>query len=85
MVVNLLLGLVVGIVLGLIEPLPTYTLDVELLTVQAEQVGAMASSLNGYVPVTQIGLALLLLVGLKLALLLWQTLVFIYHQFWGSS
>lgn len=85
MVVDILLGIVVGLFLGVIAPLPTFTIDTAFLNVQAQQVGAMASALNGYVPITQIGAALLVLLSLKLALLAWQTIVFIYHQFWGSN
>lgn len=85
MVTYALLVLVVSVVLGTVANLPTYTLPTEAINANAAQVGAWASALNGYAPVAQLGAALLLLVGLKLALLAWQAVLFIYHQFWGSS
>ena len=85
MITYALLLLVVNVVLGTVANLPPYTLDTTAINANAEQVGAWASALNGYAPIGQLGLVLGLLVGLKLALLAWQAVLFIYHQFWGSS
>lgn len=85
MITEFLLETVVGIVLGLVQMTPASTVDYSQLHDQSQQVGALASALNGYTPVAQVGAALVLLVALKLALLAWQGVMFIYHQFWGSS
>lgn len=80
-----LISVAVAVVAGLVDNLPDYDFDTSAFNVQAEQVGAWASALNGYAPIAQLGVALGILVGLRLALLAWQTVVFIYHQFWGSD
>lgn len=85
MIVLAIVVVVVGLVLGLVGNLPTYTLDLSQVQQDASQIGAWASALNGYAPIVQLGAAIGILLGLKLALLGWHTVVFIYHQFWGSS
>jgi hypothetical protein len=74
-----------GLIRGLIALGPTYTPPIAEAARQAETVGGTAAGLGGYVPVGQLALVLALLVVAKLALLAWQLIVFIYHQFWGSS
>lgn len=69
-------------VLGLI---PTWNPPVDPFTGSAYAVGGMAGALNGYFPVSTILVCLTLLVGLKVALLGWRLIVFVYHQVWGSD
>lgn len=85
MVTEFVVSAVLAIFRALVAPLPVYTLDTAAMSAQSSQVGALAMTLNGYAPVSQLAIALGLLGGLKLALLAWQGVVFVYHQFWGSS
>lgn len=85
MVTEAIVSALVGILEGLVSPLPTYTLDTASFNTTAVSVGSIASVLNGYAPIAQVGIGLAVVLGLKLALLTWQVVVFIYHQFWGSN
>lgn len=72
----------VRIILGLI---PTWEPPPDAFESSAYEVGAMAGALNGHLPVAVAGVCLVLLLALKVFLLGWRALVFIYHQFWGSQ
>lgn len=85
MITDFLLETLAGIILGLLTPLPKHTIDMGGLAGSASDVGATAAALNGYAPIASLGIALSVLLGLKLALLSWQAIVWIYHQFWGSN
>jgi hypothetical protein len=47
--------------------------------------GGMFGSMNAYFPVSVLLGCLVLLLSLKVFLLGWRVVVFIYHQFWGSN
>lgn len=47
--------------------------------------GALAAVGNGYFPVVVTGVCLVLVLSLKVALLAWRVVLFVYHQFWGSN
>jgi hypothetical protein len=40
----------------------------------------MAGALNGYFPVTVLGVCLVIVLGLKVALSLWRIVVFVYEH-----
>lgn len=48
-------------------------------------VGAMAAQANGWFPVAVVGWCLVFIFALKVFLLAWRVIVFIYHQVWGSN
>ncbi|MDR1188132.1 MAG: hypothetical protein LBK95_11875 [Bifidobacteriaceae bacterium] len=85
MITEFILECLFGLIRGLIALGPSYTPPVADAASQASMVGATASGLNSYAPVGTLALVLALLVAAKLALMVWQLVVFIYHQFWGSS
>jgi hypothetical protein len=47
--------------------------------------GAYAAVGNGYFPVVVTGVCLGLVLALKVGLLAWRVVIFVYHQFWGSN
>ena len=85
MIIEALLKIISGIVRGFASMLPTHHVDTAALGETVGQIGAYAGALDGYAPMTQLGLALAFLVTLKLALMAWNVILFIYHQFWGSA
>lgn len=46
---------------------------------------AFGTTANGFFPVHTIVVVLLALLALEIALLTWDLIVWIYHQFWGSD
>lgn len=84
MITDLILSAFTGIILGLFEPLPVHPVDTSVIEGQTSQIGAMASALNGYAPIGLLGACLAVLLTLKVALLAWRGVLFVYHQFWGS-
>lgn len=85
MITEALISAGVGIILGLVSVLPRHDFDAAAMADTFGTVASYAGGLNGYAPVLQLGLAIALLAGLKLALMAWNVVLFIYHQFWGSS
>ena len=69
---------------GLLGLLPAARLDFSALAGVAA-VGDGAAMLNGYFPIATLGLCLALVFGLKIFMLGYRVLLFVYHQFWGSS
>jgi len=47
--------------------------------------GGMLGSMNGYFPISVLLGCLVLLLSLKVFLLGWRVVLFIYHQFWGAD
>jgi len=70
------------VVLGLI---PSWTPPTDAFGSTSTQLGSMAAVGNGYFPVVVLGVCLTLVLGLKVALLGWRVVLFIWHQFWGSD
>lgn len=85
MITEALIRAAVAVILGMASVLPRHTFDVTAMADTFGQVASYAGGLNGYAPVLQLGLAVGLLASLKLALMAWNVVLFIYHQFWGSS
>ncbi len=85
MVIEALIDTIVGIVRGLLSLVPMWAPDADALDTGGMTVGSFASAMNGYFPVTVLGVCLGLVFGFKAVLWVWRIAVFIYHQFWGSS
>lgn len=69
-------------VLGLI---PTWTVPATPFGTTSYALGSMAALGNGYFPVVTLAVCLALVLGLKVVLLGWRFIVFVYHQFWGAD
>ena len=85
MITEALVSVMSAVILGFTSLLPSYKVDSSAFGATAGQVGSFAGGLDGFAPIGDLGLALMLIVGLKLALMTWNLVLFIYHQFWGSS
>lgn len=85
MVTAALIGLIFGGVRAVMGLVPQWDPAADPFTSVAFDVGGMAGALNGYAPVALIGMSLVLLLSLKVFLLGWRVVVFIYHQFWGAD
>lgn len=68
-------GSAIRAVLGLI---PSWSPPTDAFAGLATSFGSTAAKGNGYFPVVVLGVCLALVMGLKLALLLWRVLVFAY-------
>jgi hypothetical protein len=85
MVVEFLMEMIGGVIRGLVSLLPASPVNPDEVGDSFYSVGGMASALNGYVPILALAAGITVLIGFRLALLLWQGIMFVYHQFWGSS
>jgi len=85
MVTGALIGLIFGGVRAVMGLVPVWDPAADPFSSAAFDVGGMAGALNGYVPVALLGLCLVLLLSLKVFMLGWRLIVFIYHQFWGAE
>ena len=84
MITELLLLALLPSISGLLGLLPAATLNLSALS-NVTSIGAQAAMLNGYFPVGTIGTCLGVVKGLKVFMLGYRALLFIYHQFWGSN
>ena len=85
MITEAIVSILSATFLGFVSLLPRYSFDAGAIFANAGDVGGFAGGLNGFAPIADLGLALVLLVGLKLALMTWNFALFVYHQFWGAS
>ncbi|HEY0186221.1 MAG TPA: hypothetical protein VGC67_01905 [Cellulomonas sp.] len=69
-------------VLGL---LPSWTPPADAFGTQATSIGTLAVRADGYFPVLVLGICLAFVLALKVLLLAWRVLLFLYHQVWGSD
>lgn len=76
------LGQSVRAVVGLI---PSWSPPASDFATSAGQFGALAFRANGYFPVAVLAWCLVLVLALKVFLLAWRVIVFLYHQVWGSD
>lgn len=84
MIVEWLLAVVVGLMVGLDQLIP----DLSLGDGIGESIGAFTGqmlALSEYVPLVDLWAAVLTLVLLRLGMFLWHLIVWLYHQFWGSD
>jgi hypothetical protein len=71
----------VGTLLGFLPDAGTGRIDQQA----SSSAAAWGTTANGFFPVTVTVFVLLALLVLETALLLWDLVVWIYHQFWGSE
>ena len=83
-ITEFMIDLTTGIIAGFIPLLPPVTFDSAGFTATTTAFSRMGA-LNGYFPVATLGLCLGLVFGLKLWMLAYRLVLFIYHQFWGSD
>lgn len=76
------LGQSVRAILGLV---PSWQPPADDFGSTATNLGAIAAQGNGYFPVMVLGVCLALVLALKVFLLGWRLVLFIYHQVWGSD
>lgn len=85
MVTGALIGLIFGGIRAVMGLVPSWDPAADPFGSAAFNVGAMAGALDGYAPVAVIGVCLVLLLSLKVFMLGWRLIVFVYHQFWGAE
>lgn len=85
MVTLALFVLILGTVSGLLNIVPQATIDVSSLTANASAVAGLAGTLNGYFPLVTLGVCIGIVIALKAFMLLYRVVLFVWHQFWGSS
>lgn len=79
---------IVSAFLGALEALLSLLPDTGPVVVSGASTTAVtgwAGAANSWVPVTLIVGVLGMLIAVELALVLWDLIVFVYHQFWGSD
>lgn len=84
MILDLLLELFATIVAGFLSLTPSVSFSAESLLPIAAAVQGVGAA-NEYFPVHTLGLCLGVVFGLKVLMLGYRLVLFIYHQFWGSS
>lgn len=82
MITDLIIGGFIGFIRALTDLIPTFTLPVPTGN---GSVLSIAGSLNSIIPLNHILIAFFACVVVRLALAGWDALVWVYHQFWGSS
>ena len=85
MITTALLVVALGSLAGLLNIVPVASIDVSGLTVNASMVAGLAGTLNGYFPLVTLGVCLGVVFALKLFMLGYRLVLFIFHQFWGAS
>lgn len=79
MVTDALLTFALSLVRAIAGLLPEWQPDAEPFTTTSTSLGSMAAVGNGYFPVTLLGICLAVVIGLKVALLAWRAVVFVYE------
>lgn len=82
MITDLIVGGFIGFIRALTNLVPTFTLPVPTGN---GSVLALSGSLNSIIPLNHIVIALLACIVVRLALVGWDAIVWVYHQFWGSA
>lgn len=85
MVTEALIGFFMQAIRAVVRILPVWSPPAEDLTAVSTEVGAWGARADGYFPVTVLGVCLAVVFAVKVGLLAWRVVVFIYHQFWGSD
>lgn len=80
MLVEALVALMATSFNAVMSLVPSWEPDTAAFNQTATSVGAMASSGNGYFPVRVLGICIALVLGLKIALMAWRAIVFIYSM-----
>lgn len=85
MITFALVALFLGTITGMLNIAPTATIDVSSLATNAATISSLAGTLNGYFPLVTLGVCIGIVLGLKVFMLGYRLVLFIFHQFWGSS
>ena len=85
MITTWMLTVLVSTITGLLNIAPTAAIDVSGLAVNVSTVSGLAGTLNGYFPLMTLGVCLGVVFGLKVFMLGYRLVLFVWHQFWGSS
>lgn len=85
MVTAALIVLVLAGVRAVVGLTPEWGPEDDPFEASAYNVGSTMAAIDGYFPVSTILVCLILLVSVKVFLLGFRFVTFIYHQFWGSS
>ncbi len=85
MITQLLVGIILGTISGMLSLAPSWQVDLSPLANAVHDFGHKAATFNGYFPLITLGLCLAIVFGLKAGMFGWRLILFIYHQFWGSS
>lgn len=87
MIIEAVLGVIVGLIEWLVSIFPTFGLDLSEVDIASavESVATAAAALDGWAPVDESLVAFASLLTLQVAISAWGLLVWVYHQFWGSS
>lgn len=80
-IISLIISAVVAAISALLSLFPSFSIP----TQGAADVGQLAGTLNQFLPMTSIAGAALAVLGVKVAVYVWNLIVFVYHQFWGSD
>ncbi|QIK83530.1 hypothetical protein [Sanguibacter sp. HDW7] len=78
MILDALIALMASSFTLVLDLIPSWTPPTEAFSQSSASVGSMASAGNGYFPVRVLGICLALVLGLKVALLAWRGVVFVY-------
>lgn len=85
MVTEALLQLVVAIAASLVSLIPSVDWDTSDFQQTTFAWGSSLGGFNNYFPVTAVFGAVALLLAVWLSMALWNGVVWVYHQFWGSD
>lgn len=80
MIFDTIVAILVAVFEGILALLPTMALPAAIMQ-NASAVGQTAAGLNGVLPVTTLGLCLAVVVAVRLFILLWAVVVWIYERF----
>lgn len=84
MITDLILELFTSILAGFLSLAPQVSFNAESIASIAGAINGLGAA-NGYFPVNTLAICLAAVMGLKVIMLGYRLLLFIYHQFWGSS
>lgn len=86
MITEALLSVVVGLVEWIVSITPTFGVELDLdLAGFFEDVGENAQRLNGWFPVATLAICIGILLAVQAITTVWGFVLWLYHQFWGSS
>lgn len=85
MVTDALIAFVFGSVRAVLGLIPTWQPPADAFSSTSISLGSIAGTGNGWFPVVTLGVCLVFILALKVFLLGWRVVVFIYHQVWGSN
>lgn len=86
MISDLIITAFLGGLNALLSLMPDYELPISpTLIADGRSLWSNAVSLNSVVPLGTITKVIFAALTLRLLLILWDLIVFVYHQFWGSN